>query len=749
MANKNEIVHEVFPVTGMMCAVCAGTVKKTISECTGVIGVDVNFATNSATIDWNPELTSPYEIAGAVKDAGYEMIVSDSEANAIEEKERQEEQAYRSMRRKVLVAWLITIPLCILCMSHIHFPCARWVYMAMTLAVMVYCGGGFYRRGVKALMAKAPNMDSLVAISTAVSFLFSVFNTIWPEVLTSRDISAEVYYEGAAMIIAFVLTGKMMEMRSRHSTGLAIRALMGLQPDEALLELGDGETRKVSVSQIKTGDILIVRQGDKIPVDGIVDSGNATADESMLTGESIGVEKAAGDKVSAGTILSAGSIRIMATEVGADTELSRIIRAVKEAQGSKAPVQKLVDRVASIFVPAVMAISLITFCVWMTVGREYLPIAFVCAVSVLVIACPCALGLATPMAVMVGIGRGARAGILIKDASALEMLAKTDTLLIDKTGTLTRGKPRMTDLLWSSAIEDKDKTAILSAIYGAENESIHPLAAAISEGLQELGAAPIKPSVYEYMPGRGIHCVSGGVIYDIGSSSLAERSGDPVFLKRVDSLLEQGAGVVAATADGVPAVAFAVQDEIRDDAVGALKELNRLGIDVELLTGDREVTARHVADVAGIRSVTADTLPQMKQDRVEELQREGHIVAMAGDGINDSQALAAADVSVAMGGGSDIAIDVAKITLVGGRLASLPGAVKLSKATLRIIRENLFWAFIYNVTGIPLAAGVLYKAGFLLSPMFASAAMALSSLCVVANSLRLSRLQPASLRIIH
>ncbi len=741
MANKNEIRQEVFPVTGMMCAVCAGTVKKTISDCAGVTDVDVNFATNSATVAWNPVLTSPAKIADAVKDAGYEMIVSDSEAKALEEKERQEERAYRTMKVKVTVAWLITIPLCILCMLHIHFPADNWLFMAMTLALMAYCGEGFYRRGIKALIAKAPTMDSLVAISTIVSFLFSVFNTIAPEVLTSRSISADVYYEGAAMIIAFVLTGKMMEMRSRHSTGMAIRALMDLQPDEAVMELPDGSTRRVPVSEIKVGETLIVRQGDKIPVDGTIVSGNASVDESMLTGESIGVEKTSGDKVSAGTILNAGSIRVKAANVGADTELSRIIRAVREAQGSKAPVQKLVDRVAAIFVPTVMVISLITFCVWMAMGRGYLPVAFVCAVSVLVIACPCALGLATPMAVMVGIGRGARAGILIKDASALETLAKTDTLLIDKTGTLTLGTPRLTDFRWSSAIEESRKASILSAIYGAEKESIHPLAAAISQGIGELCTNPVKPSEYEYIAGLGIHCITEGTRYNIGSSSLADSSGDPQFLSVIDSWLQQGAGVVAATADGVPAVAFAVRDELRPDAPATIRELNHLGINVELLTGDREATAQHIADIAGIRSVTAETLPQMKQDRVRELQREGHTVAMAGDGINDSQALAASDVSIAMGGGSDIAIDVAKVTIVGGKLSALPRAIKLSKATLRIIRENLFWAFIYNVIGIPLAAGVLYKAGFLLSPMFASAAMALSSLCVVANSLRLSKRQ--------
>ncbi len=742
MANKNEIRHETFPVTGMMCAVCAGTVSKAISGCPGVMTADVNFATNSATIDWNPDLTSPRVIAEAVKGAGYGMIVSESEEQAVKEKEEHEEAAYKEMKRKVILAWVITVPLSVLCMSHIHFAAEAWIYMSLTLVVMLYCGNGFYLRGLKALRAKSPNMDSLVAISTAVSFIFSVFNTIFPEVLTSRDISAELYYEGAAMIIAFVLTGKLLELRSRHSTGMAIKALMGMQPDEALLELPDGKTRTVPVSQISIDDTLIVRQGDRVPVDGYVTGGNASVDESMLTGESIGVEKETGDAVSAGTIVNAGSIRVKAVKVGSQTELSRIIRAVKEAQGSKAPVQKLVDKVAAVFVPSIMAIALVTLLIWTTLGKDYLPVGLVCAVSVLVIACPCALGLATPMAVMVGIGRGARSGILVKDATALELLAKVDTLLIDKTGTLTEGKPELREIIWDSSANDTAlRRLILSSVYGAENESIHPLAGAIASGIRKQDIEPARPESYEYIPGFGIKCRSNGMNMEIGPASLSEKSEDMGFRNKIDDLLSQGAGVVVAVCNCKPVVAFAVEDEIRVDAVLAVKELMSAGINVELLTGDRQATARHIAGKAGITAVTAETLPSMKQQRVEELQKEGHVVAMAGDGINDSQALAAADVSVAMGGGSDIAIDVAKITLVGGRLASLPEAVRLAKSTLRIIRENLFWAFIYNIIGIPLAAGALYKTGFLLSPMFASAAMALSSLCVVANSLRLNRVK--------
>lgn len=738
--NNKDTRHGIFPVTGMMCAVCAGTVEKTVGQCDGVKEASVNFATSSVSVDWDPSVTSPDAIAMAVRAAGYDMIVSESEAEAAEEKERQEAEAYADMKKKVAVAWLLTIPLSVLCMSHVHFPGYAWVYMAMTLVVMAYCGAGFYLRGFRALAAKAPNMDSLVAVSTVVSFLFSVFNTVWPEALTSRSINADLYYEGAAMIISFVLTGKLMEMRSRHSTGMALRALMGMQPSEALREFPDGTTRNVPVSEIHRGDILVVRQGERIPVDGTVISGVAAVDESMLTGEPVAVEKTDGDDVTAGTIATAGTIRINACKVGNETELSRIIKAVREAQGSKAPVQKLVDKVAGIFVPSVMAVSLLTFCLWMTLGNGNLPVATVCAVSVLVIACPCALGLATPTAVMVGVGRGARKGILVKDAGALERFADVDILLIDKTGTLTEGKPEA-DSMIVSGTDDEKLRETLAVVAGAEERSIHPLAEAIIKRITSEGIRPEDPEEFEYIPGIGIRCRHKGTAYEIGSCALAKDTDDAKFTAETQHWLAEGAGVAVVTRNGKAVVAFRITDRIRPDAAEAVGKLEKSGITVELLTGDRYATARHVAAMTGIKSVTAETLPEMKQKRVEELQRQGHVVAMAGDGINDSRALAAADVSIAMGSGSDIAIDVARITIVGGKLSSLPEASLLSKATLRIIRENLFWAFIYNVIGIPLAAGALYSFGFLLNPMFASAAMAASSLCVVANSLRLNKLK--------
>lgn len=735
--NKN-LRHEVFPVSGMMCAVCAGTVERTLRESPGVVGASVNFAASSVAVDWDSSVTSPHQLAERVEQAGYQMVVSESARKAEEEKEELERRQYESMKRKVIIAWVITIPLSIFCMAHIHFPGEAWVYMALTLVVMLVCGRDFYRRGFRALRAKAPSMDSLVAVSTLASFLYSLFNTIRPYALSSHGVAADLYYEGAAMIIAFVLTGKLMELRSRRSTGMALRALMQLQPSECRRVLPDGEVQTIDISEVSKGDLLLVLTGEKIPVDGEVESGVASVDESMLTGEPIPVEKTRGMKVSAGTIVASGELRIRAMKVGADTELSRIIEAVREAQGSKAPVQKLVDRIAAVFVPTVMLLSLITFCIWWAVGP--LPVAVVCGVSVLVIACPCALGLATPMAVMVGIGQGARKGILAKNAEALERLSQIDVLLIDKTGTLTEGKPRVTKVAEIDSFDKSTLDLAYALILGAERKSIHPLAGSLVGYLEDKEITPVEPSDYNYEPGRGIECTADGIRLSIGAWRKPNEhvtKEEKQFSATLEGWLGEGAGVVEVLVDGLPAIGFKIEDRIREDAVKAISTLRSKGVEVELLTGDNPLTARYIADKAGIGRVTAGVLPAGKQERVEELRSEGYVVAMAGDGINDSQALAAADVSIAMGGGSDIAIEVAEITVVGGRLKAIPEALDLSKATMKIIRENLFWAFIYNLIGIPLAAGVLYKQGFLLSPMIASAAMALSSLCVVANSLRL------------
>ena len=731
----------IYPITGMMCAVCSNTVQKTASDQPGVISAEVNFANASLALEWNPKITSPEKIAGAIRHAGYDMIIEQSEEKAVEEKEKHDAKEYSDMKRRTIIAWALTIPLSAMCMLHLHFPCAPWLYMVMTLAVMAGCGSGFFKRGIKALLTGAPSMDSLVALSTTVSFLFSLFNTIFPEVMTSRGLNADLYYEGAAMIIAFVLTGKLMETRSRHNTGLALKALMGLQPTEALLLLPDGEQKMVSISEIKAGDFIVVRPGEKIPADGVVTEGTSAVDESMLTGEPLKIEKSAGDSVTAGTINGAGRFVMKAVKVGAETELSRIIKAVREAQGSKAPVQRLVDKISAVFVPTVIGISLLTLIIWLCIGGEYLVVGITAAVSVLVIACPCALGLATPTAMMVGIGRGARMGILVKDAAALERLGKVNVLAIDKTGTITEGTPDVTDVASSSSLSENELKEIYAIVLGAEMNSIHPLSEAISRYLKGKNIAPLSPDSFNYIPGKGIDCRYDGKDYRIGSVDNEQSGENTVLIDRAKSWLNEGAGVVGVYSDLRLLIVFKVEDSLRPDAGATISTLFSLGIKTILLTGDKRSTAEHIAREAGITHVEPEMLPADKQAYISSLMKEGKIVAMAGDGINDTRALAEADVSIAMGSGSDIAIEAAQLTITGGKLSSIPQAIKLARATLRIIRENLFWAFIYNVIGIPIAAGVLFPIGFMLNPMFASAAMALSSVCVVTNSLRLGKMK--------
>lgn len=736
----------IFPVTGMMCASCAATVEKAASGTPGVISASVNLASSEISVEWDASVTSPVAIAGSIASAGYGMIVEDTAEKALAEKEKLDADAYRRMKRELVAAWVLTLPVSVICMAHIHFPCVNYVLMVMTFAVMAFCGRRFYSSGIRNLFKGHPNMDSLVAVSTAVSFLFSLFNTVWPDFFASYDMPSDIYYEAAAVIIAFVLTGKFLETRAKHNTGSAIRSLMGLQPDRALVSGPDGQVLTVPISAVKPGDIVLIRPGDRVPVDGQVVSGNSSVDESMLTGEPAGVEKSAGSRVSAGTVNLSGSISVEATEVGQATELSRIIRCVREAQGSKAPVQRLVDKISAVFVPAVIGISLLTFVLWMTVGGGNFPLALLTSVSVLVIACPCALGLATPTAIMVGIGRGAVNGILIREASALELLAKIDTLAIDKTGTLTEGIPQVVDARLSALVDDRFTAAVKSL----EERSAHPLASAIGRWAAGRLGEKARDFVglqteFEYFPGLGIRGNVGGLSCWIGNGKLGESVLGKLptdFVRLAEEWSSEGDGVVFAGTDNEAAALFRVSDRLRDDAEKTVGELHSMGIRTVLLTGDGLNTAKHIASAAGIGEIHAGLLPSDKQDMVRELRDGGHFVAMAGDGINDSQALAEADVSIAMGGGSDIAMEVAQLTVVSGRLAFIPQAVLLSKATLKVIRQNLFWAFVYNVIGIPLAAGLFYVSfGWLLTPMAASAAMAFSSVCVVMNSLRLNKIK--------
>ena len=580
-------------------------------------------------------------------------------------------------------------------------------------------------------------MDTLVALSTSIAFLFSLFNTIYPQFWTDQGMEAHVYYEAAGMIIAFVLLGKLMEERAKNSTTSAIKGLMGLQPKTARKVI-ETEEIEVPIGQLQPNDKISVRPGEKIPVDGIVIEGNSYVDESMISGEAIPVKKQSGDRVLAGTINQRGSFILNATQVGSSTVLAQIVRMVQEAQGSKAPVQKVVDRISSIFVPIVISISIITFIVWIIIGgNHYFSYALLSAVSVLVIACPCALGLATPTALMVGIGKGAERHILIKDAFALENLCKVNCVVLDKTGTLTEGHPSVSDVLW---ITDSDQTS-QSVLLAAEQKSEHPLAIAITEYLKGKGVAPEEINSFESITGKGIEVVFEDSKYWVGSLSFAQTQQIQLpekALQKTEMWSKENKSIIYYGKESSLMAIFAITDPLKPTSVQAVQTLEKRGIEVHMLTGDGNKTAQMIGETLGIKHIQAEVMPTDKETYIQNLQQKGKIVAMVGDGINDSQALARADVSIAMGKGTDIAMDVAMVTLMTSDLLLLPQAIKLSQRTVRLIHQNLFWAFIYNLIGIPLAAGVLFPVnGLLLNPMLASAAMAFSSVSVVLNSLRL------------
>ena len=580
-------------------------------------------------------------------------------------------------------------------------------------------------------------MDTLVALSTSIAFLFSLFNTIYPQFWTDQGMEAHVYYEAAGMIIAFVLLGKLMEERAKNSTTSAIKGLMGLQPKTAR-KIIETEEIEVPIGQLQPNDKISVRPGEKIPVDGIVIEGNSYVDESMISGEAIPVKKQSGDRVLAGTINQRGSFILNATQVGSSTVLAQIVRMVQEAQGSKAPVQKVVDRISSIFVPIVISISIITFIVWIIIGgNHYFSYALLSAVSVLVIACPCALGLATPTALMVGIGKGAERHILIKDAFALENLCKVNCVVLDKTGTLTEGHPSVSDVLW---ITDSDQTS-QSVLLAAEQKSEHPLAIAITEYLKGKGVAPEEINSFESITGKGIEVVFEDSKYWVGSLSFAQTQQIQLpekALQKTEMWSKENKSIIYYGKESSLMAIFAITDPLKPTSAQAVQTLEKRGIEVHMLTGDGNKTAQMIGETLGIKHIQAEVMPTDKETYIQNLQQKGKIVAMVGDGINDSQALARADVSIAMGKGTDIAMDVAMVTLMTSDLLLLPQAIKLSQRTVRLIHQNLFWAFIYNVIGIPIAAGILFPInGLLLNPMWASAAMAFSSVSVVLNSLRL------------
>ncbi|SHE38134.1 Cu2+-exporting ATPase [Bacteroides luti] len=724
-----KIENKTYPVLNMHCAGCASNVEKTVNGLPGVEKGAVNLAANTLSIEFDRLVLSPESLQKAIQEAGYDLIIE--EDNALELQEEEQRKRYNKLKIKTIGAWIFAIPMMLISMVFMHMLYAHEIMLILALPVLLLFGNSFYINAWKQLKIGRSNMDTLVALSTSIAFSFSVFNTFYPEFWTSRGLDAHVYYEAATVIIAFVLLGKLLEERAKGNTSSAIRKLMGLQPKTASV-IRDGKEETLLISQLQVNDLVSVHPGEKIPVDGTVSEGSSFVDESMITGEPVAAEKNVGDMVLAGTINQKGAFVMKTSKVGKETLLANIIRMVQEAQGSKAPVQKIVDRITGIFVPVVLGLSVITFIVWMLFGGiNMFSYALLSAVSVLVIACPCALGLATPTALMVGIGKGASNHILIKDALALEQMRKVNTVVLDKTGTLTEGHPTVSQWFWENGEEPQAKEILLAA----ELKSEHPLADAIVNELQSQGITPTALSSFESITGKGIKVVYQGETYWAGNQRLLNDFGAviSVYLKgMIEKSQSEGKSIVFFGQNKSLLSVISISDKVKPSSKEAVKMLQNMGIRVCMLTGDGEATASSVASELGIGHYKAEALPSDKEDFVKELQNEGSVVAMVGDGINDSQALARADVSIAMGKGTDIAMDVAMITLMTSDLQLLSKAFKLSRQTVKLIHQNLFWAFIYNLIGIPIAAGLLFPLnGLLLNPMIASAAMAFSSVSVM------------------
>ena len=739
LEDMENIVKKSFPVTGMSCASCASSVESMIKSQAGVISASVNFAASNVWVEYNSEVVNPAKLKETIQSVGYDLIIDEHAA-----KEQEEIAVLESavLKQKVIRASILTIPIVVIGMFFMDMPYGNWIMLVLATPVVFWYGRRFFTTAFKQIRHGKTNMDTLVALSTGIAYFFSLFNTVFPHVLMFGNNHPPVYFEASAVIIVFILLGRLLEEKAKANTSSAIKKLMGLQADTVTLLSDDGTESVQTISTVQSGNKLRVKPGERIPVDGEVVDGTSFVDESSITGEPLPVEKQIGTKVFAGTINQKGSFVITAQKVGSDTLLARIIRMVQEAQGSKPPVQKLVDKVASVFVPVVIVLAVVAFIGWMVLGGENaLPQALLAMVSVLIIACPCALGLATPTAIMVGIGKGAENGILIKDADGLEQAHLVDTLVLDKTGTITEGKPAVTDWIWKT----DDVAASKSILFSIETQSEHPLADAVTQVLKNEGVLSVSIDHFESITGRGVVASVQTTKYAIGNELLMKESG--ILLKAEDqqtagALQEQAKTVLYFGGDGQVLAIIAIADQIKSTSFAAIESLKKSGIEIHMLTGDNEHTAMSVARQTGITIYKAGFLPGDKADYIKSLQQEGKVVAMVGDGINDSQAMAQADVSIAMGNGSDIAMDVAKMTIVSSNLGAISSAIKLSKQTIRTIRQNLFWAFIYNIIGIPIAAGLLYPfTGFMLSPMIAGAAMAMSSVSVVSNSLRLKFLK--------
>lgn len=730
---------------GMSCASCAARIEKTLNRQSGVKRAAVNYASATATVEYDPKNCSSEALQQAVQAAGYDLLIN-RDGNTLEEAEEAHNKKFTTLKLRTVWAVILSLPVVIIGMFFMDMPYANPIMWTLSTPIVFWLGRGFFSSAWKQLRHGSANMDTLVAISTGTAYLFSLFNMLFPAFWLSRGIHPHVYFEAASVIIAFILLGRLLEEKAKGNTSTAIKKLMGLQP-KTVTVVGN-EERIVPIEQIRPGDIILVKPGERIAVDGIVTEGSSYVDESMLSGEPVAVSKQKDAKVFAGTINQKGSFRFRAEKVGTDTLLAKIIHMVQDAQGSKAPVQQLVDKIAGIFVPTIIGIAVLAFIVWMmldgTGGFTHGLLAFV---TVVIIACPCALGLATPTAIMVGIGKGAERGILIKDAESLEIAQKVNTVVLDKTGTVTEGKPVVSKLVWNTptttpnpSISSKD--VLPDIFYSLEKLSEHPLADAVVNHLKE-SASIDDIQDFETITGKGVKGRTQGRIYFAGNLKLLEKNRIAISrsLREEATRLTAKAQTVIWFADEENALAIAgITDRIKETSIRAVDELRAAGIEVHMLTGDNEATAREIARKAGIAHYQASVLPQDKAAFISRLQAEGRKVAMVGDGINDSAALAQADLSIAMGGGSDIAMDVAKMTIISSDLTKIPEALRLSRLTVRTIRQNLFWAFIYNIIGVPIAAGILYPInGFLLNPMIAGAAMAFSSVSVVSNSLLLKR----------
>ena len=726
------------PVTGMTCASCVASVESMLLATPGVLKAAVNLATNTVQVQYVPGVIDERGMRKVVQSIGYDLVIEAEQSGTTDLEELQRERM-RSLKQRLIASIVLSVPLVVIGMFLMHEPWANFTMWLLATPVVLVFGRQFFINAWKQAKHRSANMDTLVALSTGVAYLFSVFNTMYPAFWTERGQEPHVYFEAAAVVITFILLGKFLEERAKAGTSSAIKKLMGLRPNTVQRVKADGSTEQVPIAEVDVDDVLLVRPGDSIAVDGEVIEGESYVDESMISGEPVPVAKGQGASLLAGTINQKGSLKMRAKKVGGATLLAQIVQAVQEAQGSKAPVQQLVDKVAAVFVPIVIGIAVVSAIVWWVLGGEHaFTQGLLALVTVLVIACPCALGLATPTAIMAGVGKGAENGILIKDAESLERARKITAIVLDKTGTITEGSPEVVDAV---GLDDPEAASALLAI---ESRSEHPLAEAVVRHLLNLQPptdANLQPSSFESLTGKGVKATVNGTTWIVGSPRLMEESGiriDRSF--RDKERTWQGAAhtvIWFADQDRVRA-AIAIADRIKPSAKEAIARLKDEGVAVYMQTGDARRTAQAVAQQVGIEHFRSEVLPRDKAVFVATLQEQGQVVAMVGDGINDSEALAKADVSIAMGRGSDIAMDVARMTLIGTDLNTIPRAITLSRKTVRLIRQNLFWAFIYNVIGIPIAAGVLYPfTGFLLNPMIAGAAMAFSSVSVVSNSLRL------------